>query len=163
MTLNEKIQSDFKEAFKAKEEMRVSTLRLLLASIKNREVEKRTKLSKTEPIEKLDELSKLNDEEIIGVIFIEVKRRKEAALQFTQGGRAELAKKEDEENRILTAYLPEQMSEDEIRKIVAAVIKETGVSDVKDIGRLMGALMPRVKGKADGGMVNKIVREELEK
>lgn len=163
MTLSEKIQSDFKEALKAKEEMRVSTLRLLLASIKNKEVEKRTKLSKSEPGEKLDELSKLSDEEIINVISTEVKKRKDSVMQYNEGGRPELAKKEEEEAGVLAVYLPAQMDESEIRNIVAATIKEVGVDDIKDIGRLMGALMIKVKGKADGGLVNKIVREELEK
>ncbi len=161
--LREKIDQDYKEFFKAKDEARVSTLRMLLAAIKNKELEKRTKLSKSEPVEKLEELSKLNDEEIIGVVSSEVKKRKDSAEQYRQGGRAELAEKEEKEIKILSGYMPEQMGEEEIRKIVAAAIKETGVGDIKDIGKLMGALMPKVKGKADGGLVNKIVREELEK
>ncbi len=144
--------------------MRLSTLRLLSAAIKNREVEKRTKLSKEESdIGKLEELSKLGDEEIVGVISSEVKKRKEAAEQYKQGGRGELAEKEEAEIKILSVYLPEQMSEEEVRKIVVQTLKETGVGEIKEIGKLMAALMPKVKGKADGGMINKIVRKELGK
>ena len=163
MTLWEKINSDFKEAYKAKDETLVSTLRLLLAAIKNKEVEKRTKLSKSEPIEKLEELSKLSDEEIISVVFSEVKRRKEAAEQYKQGGREELARKEEQEMKILSFYMPEQLGEEEIKKLVQEAIKKTGASGLPDLGKVMGALMPQVKGKADGNLVNKIVREELEK
>ncbi len=161
--LGEKINQDFKESFKSKDATLLGVLRMLLAAIKNKEVEKRTKLVKSEPVEKLEELSKLNDEEIIGVISSEIKKRKDSAEQFKQGNRLELAEKEEAEIKILSVYMPEQMGEEEIRKIVAETLKETGVSDIKEIGKLMGALMPKVKGKADGGMVNRIVREELSK
>lgn len=163
MPLREKIDADFKEVFKAKDEVRVSTLRMLLAAIKNREVEKRTKLSKTESVEKLEKLSKLSDEEIIQVISSEIKRRREAAEQYRQGNRQELAKKEEAELKILSGYMPEQMQEEEIRRLVKGAIQKSGASSSQEIGKVMGILMPQVKGKADGGLVNKIVREELEK
>lgn len=162
MTLREKIDADFKTVFKAKDEAQVSTLRMLLAAIKNKEVEKRTKLSKEEhDLGKLEEQSKLTDDEIIQVVSSEIKRRREAAEQYAQGGRMELAKKEEAEAKILSSYMPEQMSEEEVRKIVAQTIKEIGVSDAKEMGKLMGALMGKVKGKADGALVSKIVKEEL--
>lgn len=164
MNLKEKLEQDFKEAFKAKEEARVSVLRMLSAAIKNREVEKRTKLSKEEKsVAKLEELSVLNDEEIIGVVSSEIKKRKEAAEQYKQGNRAELAAKEENEIKILSPYMPEQLAEEEVRKIVRETIKETGISGVGEMGKLMGALMPKVKGKVDGGLVSRIVKEELGK
>lgn len=163
MDLYQQIGADFKEAFKGKEEARVGTLRMLLAAVKNKEVEKRTKLAKAEPAGKLEELSKLSDEEIIAVISSEIKKRKDSAEQYKQGGRDDLAEKEESEIRILSVYMPQQMSEDEIREIVIAAIKETGISDIKEIGKLMGVLMLKVKGRADGNIVNGIVREELGK
>lgn len=161
--LREKIDADFKDAFKAKDEARISTLRLVLAGIKNKELEKRTKLSKTEPLEKLDELSRLLDEEIIQVISTEVKKRKESIEQYLKGGREELAKKEEKEIEVLSVYLPEQLSEEKIKELVQEATKKVGASGLADLGKVMGALMPFVKGKADGGLVNKIVREELSK
>ena len=161
MNLREKIDQDFKEAFKSKNESQLSTLRLLLAALKNKEVEKRTRLSKSEAIEKLEELSKLSEEEIIEVISSEIKKRRDAAEQYKKGGRSELAAKEEEEIKILTVYLPEQLGEEELTRIIKAAIAETGASSPKDMGRLMGALMPKVKGKADGSLVSKIVKEQL--
>jgi uncharacterized protein YqeY len=161
MSLREKIDQDFKDAFKAKNESQLSILRMLLAALKNKEVEKRTKLSKSEPIEKLEELSKLSDEEVIGVISSEIKKRKDASEQYRKGERPELAEKEESEIKTLSIYMPEQMSEEELTKIVKETIKETNVSSPKDMGKLMGALMPKVKGKADGNLVSRIVKEQL--
>jgi len=161
MSLKGKIDQDFKDAFKGKNESQLSTLRLLLAAIKNKEVEKRTRLSKSEPIEKLEELSQLGDQEIIEVISSEIKRRKDASEQYKKGARPELAEKEEKEMKILAVYMPEQLGEEELVKIVRETIKETGVVSQKDMGKLMGALMGKVKGKADGNMVIKIVKEEL--
>jgi hypothetical protein len=161
MNLREKIDQDFKEAFKSKNESQLSTLRLLLAALKNKEVEKRTRLSKSEAIEKLEELSRLSEEEIIEVISSEIKKRRDAAEQYKKGSRPELAAKEEEEIIVLTVYLPEQLGEEELTRIIKAAIAETGASSPKDMGRLMGALMPKVKGKADGSLVSKIVKEQL--
>jgi len=164
MNLREQISHDLKESAKAKDQMRLSTLRLLSAAIKNREVEKRTKLSKAESsTEKLEEQSKLSDEEILSVISSELKKRREAAEQYRQGKREELAEKEEAELKTLSVYMPAQLSEDELRKIVKETIKETGVTSVQEMGKLMGALMPKIRGKADGSLVNKIIKEELGK
>lgn len=162
MSLKEKINQDFKDAFKAKEGKKVSVLRMLNAAIKNREVEKRTKLSKSETSD-LEKESQLTDEEVLAVISSEAKRRKDSIAQFEQGGRPELAAAEQKELKILEAYLPEQMGEEEVRKLIKEAITESGAMSAADIGKVMKVLMPRVKGKADGGMVNKIVKEELEK
>jgi len=161
MTLKEKINQDFKDAFKAKEEKKVGVLRMLNASIKNREVEKRTKLSKTEAPGDLEKESQLNDEETLAVIASEVKRRKDSIEQFKSGGRPELAAQEEQELKILEAYLPQQMSEEELRSIVAESIKESNASGSQDFGKVMKVLMPRVKGKADGGLASKVVKELL--
>ncbi|MBU2036649.1 GatB/YqeY domain-containing protein [Patescibacteria group bacterium] len=165
MTLKEKINQDFKDAFKAKEELKVSVLRLLNSSLKNKETEKRTKLVKTGQQDEavLVKDSQLLDEEVLAVIGAEAKRRKDSIEQYKTGGRPELAAQEEAELAILTVYLPEQMGEEEIRKIVQESITESGAVGVVDLGKIMKVLMPRVKGKADGGMVNKIVKEELEK
>jgi uncharacterized protein YqeY len=164
MSLKEKINQDYKEAFKAKETQKVSVLRMLNSAIKNKEVEKRMKLVKTVTEEtELEKQSQLNDEEVLAVISSEAKRHKDSIEQFKGGGRPELAVQEEEELQILAAYLPEQMSEDEIRKEVVASIKESGATTAQEIGKIMKVLMPRVKGKADGNLVNKIVKEELEK
>ncbi len=161
--LREKIDQDFKKALKARNETQISVLRMLLAAIKNRELEKRTKLSKSEPAEKLEELSKLADEEIISVVSSEIKKRKEAAEQYRQGGRNELAAKEENEIKDLSVYMPEQLGEGKIRKLVKEAIAKVGAATAQDLGKVMGALMPQVKGKADGNLVNRIVKEELNK
>jgi hypothetical protein len=161
MTLKEKISQDFKDAFKAKEEKRVGVLRMLNASIKNREVEKRTKLSKVQTPGDLEKESQLNDEETMVVIASEAKRRKDSIEQFKSGGRPELTAQEEQELKILEAYLPAQMSEEELRSIVAESIKESNALSSQDLGKVMKVLMPRVKGKADGGLVSKIVKELL--
>ena len=161
MGLKEKIDQDFKEAFKGRNESQLSVLRMLLAALKNKEVEKRTKLSKSEPIEKLEELSRLSEEEIIEVLSSEIKKRREASDQYKKGDRMELAEKEEGEIKILAVYMPEQMSEEKVAQLVSETIKETGASSPKDMGRLMGVLMPKVKGKADGSVVGRIVKEQL--
>ncbi len=164
MPLKEKINQDFKEAFKAKEELRVSVLRMLNSAIKNKEMEKRAKLVKTITEEaELVKQSQLIDEEVLAAIGTEVKRRKDSIEQYKAGGRPELAAQEEAEFKILSVYLPEQMEEDTVRKIVIESIKESGAAGVADLGKVMKVLMPKVKGKADGNLVNQIVKEELGK
>jgi len=165
MTLKEKINQDFKEAFKAKEELKVSVLRMLSSSLKNKEMDKRAKLVKagTQDEVELAKESQLSDEEVLTAIGTEAKRRKDSIEQFKAGGRPELAAQEEKELAILAAYLPEQMGEEEVRKIIVESIKESGAAGVAEIGKVMKVLMPRVKGKADGNLVNKIVKEELGK
>ena len=163
MTLKEKINQDFKEAFKAKEELKVSVLRMLNSAIKNKEMDKRTKLVKAGTSDEaiLVKESQLLDEETLEAIGTEAKRRKDSIKQFQDGNRPEMAAQEEAELKILSAYLPKQMGEEEIRKIVQESIKESGATGAQEIGKVMKALMPRVKGKADGNLVNKIMKEEL--
>ena len=162
--LKEKLQQDVKDALKAGDSEKRVLLGMVMSAIKNREFEKRSKLSKTETdITKLEEGSQLNDEEITEVLSSEIKKRKEAAESFAKGGRQDLAEKEEKESAILMGYMPEQMSEDEIRDIVKKTLAELGLKNIKDMGRAIGAIMAQVKGKADGTMVSRIVKEELGK
>jgi uncharacterized protein len=164
MDLREQINKDLNEAFKGREELKVSVLRMLTAALLNKEKEKRYKISKENSgmeEKELAEKSGLSDEEIIDVISSEVKKRKESAQEYEKAGRTELAEKEKKETEILQKYLPEQLSEEEVKKIVQEAIEQAGAKDQKDMGKVMGALMPKVKGKADGGLVSKIVKELL--
>ena len=156
MNLKEQIQKDFIEAFKAKEGEKTLVLKMLQAGIKNAEIEKKTKLAKkNEPFEEL------TDEEILQVVSKEAKKRKDAIEIYEKGGREEQAEKEKSELEILSAYLPEQMPEEEIRKLAEDAVERSGASDIKEIGKVMAILMPQTKGKADGALVGKIVRELL--
>ena len=162
MALKEKIQEDIKKAMMGKRTLEVSVLRMAMAAIQNKEKEKRAKLGKEgESLEKLDQLSKLNDEEAQDVISSEAKKRKDSIEQYQKGNRQDLADQEKEELKILREYLPEQMPEDEVRKIIKEKIEELGASGSQDTGKVMGAVMPQLKGRADGGLVSKIVQEEL--
>lgn len=162
--LKEKIKNDLIQALKEKKEIEISTLRLLSAAIFNKEKEKRYKISKEKPEasgEELERESQLTDEEVIEVISSEVKKRREAILQFEKGKREDLLEKEKKEIEILERYLPEQLSEEEIKKLAKEIIKKVDAKKPKDIGKVMGELMPKVKGKAEGSLVNKIVKELL--
>ncbi|MDD2730910.1 MAG: GatB/YqeY domain-containing protein [Candidatus Portnoybacteria bacterium] len=162
MALKEKINQDFKDAFKAKEEKKVSVLRMLNSAIKNKELEKRAKLNKAGiSAEELEKQVQLTDEETLAVISAEAKRRRDSIDQYKTGGRAELASQEEAELKILAVYLPEQLSEDKIRKMVKEAITSSDAAGTADLGKVMKILAPQTKGKADGNLVNKIVREEL--
>jgi len=162
MPLKEKITQDLNSALKERKETELSVLRLLISAICNKEKEKRFKASKTKP--EMDERnlikeSQLADEEIIDVISSEIKKRKEAAALFEQGKRQDLAQKEKKEAEILQKYLPEQLSEQEIKKLAKEAIAKTQAREQKDMGRVMAELMPKIKGKADNSLVSKIVKE----
>lgn len=172
--LKQKVQEDLKEAIHKKEELRISVLRMFLASILNKEKEKRYKISKSEPNLKEEELvkkSELNDEEIIDVISSEIKKRKEAIAEFSaHGGSAsgrekekidKIIAKEKSESEILQKYLPEQISEEDIKKLVQESIEKIGAKEIKDMGKVMQDLMPKIKGRADNSLVSKIVKESL--
>ena len=164
MVLKEKIQKDLTKAIKTKKELASSVLRMLSAAILNKEKEKRYKTSREKPGLKEKELleeSQLADEEIVDVISTELKKRKEASLDYEKGNRKELADKEKKEAEILQEYLPEQMSEEEIKKLAKIAVEKTGAKEQKDMGKVMAALMPFVKGKADGSLVSKVVKNLL--
>lgn len=145
-TLKERIDSDLKEAMKASDTLRVSTLRLIKSAIKNKEIEK------GEP---------LGDEEVLQVLSSLIKQRKESVEMYRRAGREDLAEKESSEINIIQAYMPEQLSDEDIQKIITEAINETGASSMKDMGRVMKTVMAKVKGRADGRKVNEMVRQAL--
>jgi hypothetical protein len=144
--LREKIGAEMRDAMKARDQARVGALRMLMAAVKNAEVELRHELS---------------DEEVLGVVTKEAKRRKESIEAFEKGGRDDLVAKESAELAVLEAYLPEQLGEEELARLVDEAIAETGASEQKDMGRVMKALMPKVKGRADGTAVSTLVKSRL--
>ena len=162
--LKEKIQEELKTALKEKKEVEVSVLRMLLAAIASKETEKRTKVWKEEPdlsSQGLEEKSKLDDEEITEAVLSEVKKRKEAILEFEKGEREDLIEKEKKELEVLQKYLPEQISEEELRKLAKEAIEKVEAKEQKDMGKVMAELMPKTKGRVDGSLVSKIVKELL--
>ena len=162
MNLREKINEEIKNAMRAKEELLLLVLRGINAAFQNKETEKRTKLSKTEKdIAKLEELSKLSEEEMTDVIASEAKKRKDSIIEFKKGNRNDLVEKEEKELEILKKYLPEQMNEEQVKEEAKKVISEIGAVGLKDTGKVMSALMPKVKGKTDGSIVSKVVGELL--
>lgn len=146
--LLDQLQTDLKNAQLSRDEIKVSTLRLLLSEIKNAEISKGGILS---------------DEDIIPIVQKEVKKRKEAAEAFKSGGREEAAGKEEAELKILESYLPSQLSNEELTKIVLDTINEVGASSIADMGKVMGVVMGKTKGQADGGVVSALVKEKLSK
>lgn len=164
--LKQQVQNATKEAMKSGDKFLVGTLRMLLASILTKEKDKRYKVSKEKPElseDKLIQESELTDEQIIEVISSEIKKRKDAIALYQQGKRPELAEREQKEIDILKKYLPEQLSESELQKIVSEAIQKTGATEMKDMGKIMADLMPKVKGKADNSEISKIVKELLSK
>lgn len=160
--LKEKLQQDVKEALKAGDSEKRLVLNMALNAVKNKELEKRAGLSKTEfDPAALEEKSQLTDDEVVTVIASEVKKRKESVTSFINGGRPELAEKEKKEAEILAAYLPEQVDEEEIRAEVKKAIEETGATSVKDMGKVIGAVVAKLKSRADGQTISRIVKEEL--
>ena len=148
MSLTEQLQADMKTAMRDGDAHRRDTLRMAIAAVQNAAKDKRDDLT---------------DEEALAVLTKQVKSRRESIKAYTDAGRDDLAAKEQAEIDVLGPYLPEQLGEDEIRVLVAEAIESTGASSSKDMGRVMGALMPKVKGRADGKLVSGIVNAELAK
>jgi uncharacterized protein len=166
MSLKQKIQEDLKASLMAKKELKLSVLRLLLSAANNKETEKKTKIWKESPDmapEKIQKEAELADEEILDVISSEIKKRKEAIDLYEKGGRKELADKERKEVEILQGYLPAQMPEEEVKKIVLEAVKKSGVKEIKEMGKIMGIITPQLKGKADMSLVSQIVKDSLAK
>ena len=149
--INEKIKADLNEAMKSGNTEKRDVLRMVDSMIKNVEIEK----GKRE--------TGLSDEEIMEVMMRAVKQRKDSASQFIAGGRPELAEKEQREIDIVATYLPEQLSKEEITKVVREVIAELGAVSKNDMGKVMGQIMGKLKGKADGTLVKEIVASEFQK
>lgn len=163
MDLQKKILKDLNKALKKKAKLECSVLRLLTSAIHNKEIEKKAALRKKGELdeEEIIKEGKLTNEEIIEVIGSEIKKRKEAVLGFEKGKRTDLVEKEKKEMEILQNYFPEQLSEEEIKQIVKETIEKVGAKELKDMGRVMTQVMPKVKGKAEGGLVSRIVKELL--
>jgi len=166
MNLKEKIKIDLDKSLKTGEKLTLSTLRLLFSAIGNKEIEKRTKTVKKEKDLSEKELikkSQLEDSEIIQLILSEIKKRKEAISLYQQGNRKDLVDKEEKETEILKKYLPEQISDEELKKITKDTIEKIGASSLKDMGRVMKELMPKIKGRVEGSKVSQVVKELLSK
>ena len=148
--LKDRLRTDLTTAMKARDEVRSSTLRMVLTSITNAEVAGK-------------EQRELSDDDIIGVLSTEAKKRREAATAFEEGGRAEMAAKEKAEAAVIADYLPQQLTAEEIAGIVTAAVEQVGAADegMKAMGRVMGVVQPQVKGRADGGAVAAEVRRQL--
>jgi hypothetical protein len=148
-TLKERIDADLKDAMRSKNELGTSVLRMLKSAIKYKEVEPGA--------------SALDDNAILQVIGSLIKQRRDSVEQFKAGGRADMAEKEEKEIALLQAYLPQQLSADELRSEVASAIAQTGAKTAKDMGAVMKALMPKVQGRAEGKAISDEVKAQLAK
>ena len=146
MSLKTQLTEDMKTAMRAKDQVSLSTIRLINAAIKQFEVDERTQA---------------DDAKVIFILTKMVKQRKDSAKFYTEAGRQDLADKENAEIEILNRYLPQMMSAEEIKTVVEAVIAETGASGMADMGKVMGVLKTRLAGKADMGEVNKVLKAAL--
>ena len=148
--LKDRLRADLTTAMKARDELRSSTLRMVLTAITNAEVAGKV-------------ARELSDEDVLGVLSTEAKRRREAAAAFEEGGRAEMAAKEAAEGEVIAEYLPTPLTEAEIAELVTAAIAQTGAADegMRAMGKVMGVVTPQVKGRADGGAVAAEVRRQL--
>lgn len=147
--LKNKVQEDLKQAMLAHDEQRLSTVRMLKSALQYYEIQKGGAGYEA------------TDEDVIEVVGREIKKRKESIEMFEKGGRQELADKERKELEVLQTYLPEQLSEDDVRKLIDNAISQTAATSLQDMGKVMGILSPQIKGKADGSFVSSIVREKL--
>ncbi len=150
--LKARLNKDLTDALKAKNEAKLATLRLLSSAIHNREIDKRTKTGGDEP---------LTDEEVLGVLKNEAKKRKEAAELYDKGGRADLSAREKEELKIIEEYLPAEMSDEELGKIVDEVFAEMSPSGPADFGKVMGAAMKKTTGQASGDRVKEAIQKKF--
>ena len=148
MGLKERLQGDLTEAIRSRDELRSGTIRMVLTAITNEEVSGKS-------------ARVLTDAEIITVLSREAKKRREAADAFKDAGRADRAEQETNEGRVITEYLPEQLTEADVKKIIADAISETGATGPAGMGVVMKAIQPKVAGKADGGTVSSLVKAAL--
>ena len=147
MSLKQQLLDDMKEALRAKEKIRLNTIRMLRSQIKNREIERGEELS---------------DDEVLQVLSKAEKTRKEAIELYRRGNREDLAAQEETELAVIRGYMPERLSEDELRALIGQVVAEVGAEGMRDMGKVMGAIMPKVRGRADGQLVNRLVKERLQ-
>jgi uncharacterized protein YqeY len=147
MSLKERLQEDWKAAMKNRDSFRTSVITMAKAAVLQHE--------------KIDG-SELNDDQIIAVLSKEVKQRRDAITEYEKGNRQDLVNQANDEIKILLEYLPQQLTENEIRDIVKNAVTEVGAVSIKDMGKIMAAIMPKVKGRADGKLVNQIIKQLLE-
>jgi uncharacterized protein len=147
MSLLTQLNNDMKQAMKNKDKERLSVIRMVKASLQNESI----KLGKSE----------LSEDEDLSILSRELKQRKDSLQEFKSAGRDDLVEKLEMEINIIQEYMPEQLSDEELSAIVRETIQETGASSKKDMGKVMSAIMPKVKGKADGSKINKLVQEHL--
>jgi len=146
LTLKEKLMEDLKSAMRNKEKRRKDTITMLRAAVKQREV---------------DERKDMADDEILALIGKQVKQKRESIKDFQKAERVDLVEQAQEEIDILLAYLPEQLTEEEIDELVREAIEQTGASSMRDMGRIMGIVMPKVKGRADGSLISQSAKKLL--
>lgn len=146
MSLAERLSEDMKQAMKDKDKVRLSVIRMVRAAAKNREIETGTALS---------------DDELATVIQKELKQRRDSLQAFESAGRTDLADSTAAEIRVLSEYLPDQMSEADLRQFVEEIIRDTGASGKADVGKVMGQLMPKIRGRADGKLAQQVVQSML--
>ena len=146
MTLAERLNEDLKLAMKSQDKFKLSVLRMVRAAIKNQEIERKRAL---------------DDSEVIDVLSREIKQRMDSLQDFEKAGRTDLAEQATAEIEIISAYLPKPLTDEEVTALVQQTIQETGASSKADMGKVMAALMPKVKGRADGKLVNRIVSQHL--
>lgn len=149
-TLKDQLRTDLTASMKARDQVRSSTLRMLLSAVSNAEVAGK-------------QARELSDDDVIGVLTTEAKKRRESAVAFDEGGRSESAAKERAEVEVIAQYLPEQLSQEQVVDLVSQAIADTGAADegMKAMGKVMGALQPKIKGRAEGGFVADEVRRQL--
>ena len=146
MGLEERLVEEMKQAMKSNDKLRLSTIRMIRSAIKNKEIEQR---------------KKLDDEDILRVIQGMMRKSEESVEQFQIGGRMDLVEKEKKEIEILKSYLPQSLSKEEILKIIDQSIEESQASSLRDLGKVMKSVMPKLAGKADGKLINQLVKERL--
>jgi uncharacterized protein YqeY len=146
VNLKERLNEDMKQAMKDKDKMRLSAIRMLRGAIRDREINQRIEL---------------DDNGVIEVLSNQIKKRKESVEQFKAANRDDLVQQESAELKVLEAYLPEQLSVDELKALIEKVILEIGATSARDMGKVMSVIMPQVKGKADGKIISQLVKDKL--
>ena len=150
MSLNDQLAEDLKQAMKAKDAVRLRTIRSLRAALKEKEI-----------AERRDGEAHLSEEQVLAVVQKQAKQRRDAIAQYEPAGRDDLVAKEQEELEIIEAYLPKQLGDEEIRRVVQEIVAATGASSMREMGKVMGAAMQQLRGRADGHRINEIARELL--
>lgn len=147
MSLKQKLQEDLKSSMKNKDTMKKSVITLIRASIKQYEVDNRVELG---------------DDQIIDLVAKQLKQTRDSREEFAKAGREDLVSKAEAEIEVLKEYLPQQLSEEELNKIVISTISEVGATSMKDMKKIMSSMMPKVKGRADGKLINELVKKNLQ-